>query len=40
MAKKKVAAKPIVVAPQKGAQEQFVNMPPEVDIVFYGGGAG
>ena len=40
MVRKKKASKPIVIAPQKGAQEQFINMPPEVDIVFYGGGAG
>jgi hypothetical protein len=40
MSKKSSNSSPIVVAPQPGAQEQFINMPPEVDIVFYGGAAG
>lgn len=29
-----------ILRPQKGPQEQFMNIPPEVPLVFYGGAAG
>ena len=28
-----------VLRPQKGPQETFMNIPPEVPLVFYGGAA-
>ena len=30
----------VLISPQKGAQEQFVNLPTDINIVFYGGSAG
>lgn len=30
----------IIYRPQVGPQEAFINMPPDVNIVFYGGAAG